>query len=1062
MEGTNFMGKLKDKMYNYFVRKNGRVWYEYERYVREHMEEHRLHRFNHIRLLMKLNWFYRVKKGNTPYIYWDEPLNKVIINNEVKSQTQNNRFHPESLYYQRETVDKLVTKLLNYDVICFDVFDTLIFRVFSSPDDAFKIMGIKQSIPDYKVIRKRALLYARKHQEKDEVSLSEIYNEIRKFYGTNIDEEMEIEIEKEITYANSYMLDVVNKLTNKGKTIVAVSDMYLSGKTITEILINAGFPPIDVYSSSDVGLNKKDGRLQAFVKEKMGAEKSYIFVGDNYTSDFQGSLKAGLNAYWYKNCQEIGSPYRSKADTSIAASVYKAIVNNTLHNGLFREGLFYEHGYTYAGYIVCGFCKWINELAKRYQIDKFLFLSRDMDVFYKAYNKFFYKLENEYVVYSRFAIQQLVFDIMPGEYIENTIKTRIEKNSIKEALAIFDLPDFKKELLEVGLDEENKLTNENYEKIIEIIYNNKDKVIDQFKGAVCGAKEYYRKLIGDSKNICILDLGWKGTAVVYLKKLFEVWGFNVNVRGAIVSISGNSYAESVVDSGLLDTYMKRQDIDFKVGVPRNANFEAFRGHLFEATFTSTKSSLLEYTDTDTFIYSRENPNAQLVEEIQRGIMDFCFEYIKRTKCIDEIVKITGFNANTPINKVLKDKSYTVQIWGDVLDEASGEPGFSKEAKTKTFFNIMEKAKLADARDYMGVYGCTIESDCLFICSTYSQVFITLVKIFNELIDNVDLILYDDIPNCYKLRNNLRRIKVFNNIIIFTKEGLPQRFHMEETDVEKLLEYHKFHMLSVEQKLRLKIENYKDVYLYYDGHHLGLYIQEKHIKYHLIEDGMNHFQHIYATPSVQEIPIVSEDNLKAYRQGWKYMCCGQNPDCISLEVNENRNLAIYHPNIIEKPRAEMIKNLSKDKKKLIYQVFIEDLNELKRLKNSMAIVFTSVLFNDGWVDSGSTQIKIYREIVDDLEKEGYFVVIKPHPRDKLIYSKHFQDCYIIDRLFPSEILDFDDSIQFEKGVVIASSAMELLNCIEKKERLGFKYFEKYREQVAPWLIESLDHPERHNW
>lgn len=79
---------IKDKLYNYFVRKNGRVWYEYERYVRENMVEHRLHRFRHLRVLIKLNWFYRVKKGNTPYLYWDtpvEPNNKVSNNSLVNA-----------------------------------------------------------------------------------------------------------------------------------------------------------------------------------------------------------------------------------------------------------------------------------------------------------------------------------------------------------------------------------------------------------------------------------------------------------------------------------------------------------------------------------------------------------------------------------------------------------------------------------------------------------------------------------------------------------------------------------------------------------------------------------------------------------------------------------------------------------------------------------------------------------------------------------------------------------------------------------------------------------------
>ena len=51
---------MKEFLYDFFVRKNGRVQYEYERYVREHIDEHYLHRLRHLRLLLQLNWFYRL------------------------------------------------------------------------------------------------------------------------------------------------------------------------------------------------------------------------------------------------------------------------------------------------------------------------------------------------------------------------------------------------------------------------------------------------------------------------------------------------------------------------------------------------------------------------------------------------------------------------------------------------------------------------------------------------------------------------------------------------------------------------------------------------------------------------------------------------------------------------------------------------------------------------------------------------------------------------------------------------------------------------------------------
>ena len=128
---------IKDKLYNFFVRKNGRVWYEYERYVREHLQEHYLHRFRHFKLLIKLNWFYRVKKENTPYLYWDEPL--APKENALKSITYNNNeltnskwtcntfWESESKSYSSWKEVHLVKRFLEYEYVVFDIFDTLIY-----------------------------------------------------------------------------------------------------------------------------------------------------------------------------------------------------------------------------------------------------------------------------------------------------------------------------------------------------------------------------------------------------------------------------------------------------------------------------------------------------------------------------------------------------------------------------------------------------------------------------------------------------------------------------------------------------------------------------------------------------------------------------------------------------------------------------------------------------------------------------------------------------------------------------------------------------------------------
>ena len=58
-------------LYDFFVNKNENVKYEYERYVKENLEEHYTNRIKQWKILLHLNWHYRVKQKTYPLIYWD-------------------------------------------------------------------------------------------------------------------------------------------------------------------------------------------------------------------------------------------------------------------------------------------------------------------------------------------------------------------------------------------------------------------------------------------------------------------------------------------------------------------------------------------------------------------------------------------------------------------------------------------------------------------------------------------------------------------------------------------------------------------------------------------------------------------------------------------------------------------------------------------------------------------------------------------------------------------------------------------------------------------------------
>ena len=60
---------VKDYLYYVLATKNKDISAEYDRFVNENIEEHYQNHMKHIRVLLGLNWHYRVLKKTDGYIY---------------------------------------------------------------------------------------------------------------------------------------------------------------------------------------------------------------------------------------------------------------------------------------------------------------------------------------------------------------------------------------------------------------------------------------------------------------------------------------------------------------------------------------------------------------------------------------------------------------------------------------------------------------------------------------------------------------------------------------------------------------------------------------------------------------------------------------------------------------------------------------------------------------------------------------------------------------------------------------------------------------------------------
>lgn len=199
----------------------------------------------------------------------------------------------------------ILTQTRKYEIVSFDVYDTLIHRHYVSPHMVFdsvesKLEDMGYDEQNFHIKRCEAERLAHLSTVREEVTLDDIYN----FYVTDKDckeilKKVEIETEIMCVYPDRIMKRIFDVLIKENKKIIIISDMYLSSAVIRKVLNKAGYSGYEkIYVSSDIGLTKGTGRLFAYVlKENEG--KSIIHIGDRFRSDYCNARENGMQSIWY-------------------------------------------------------------------------------------------------------------------------------------------------------------------------------------------------------------------------------------------------------------------------------------------------------------------------------------------------------------------------------------------------------------------------------------------------------------------------------------------------------------------------------------------------------------------------------------------------------------------------------------------------------------------------------------------------------------------------------------------------------------------------------------------
>lgn len=384
----------------------------------------------------------------------------------------------------------------------------------------------------------------------------------------------------------------------------------------------------------------------------------------------------------YRNVNRLGSPYRTYYDYNVVTNLADRITNLLLHANREEKSAYYEYGAACGGILTCGFCQWLNELADRKKIDLFLFVARDGDIMQKIYQRYYAKHDSEYLLFSRFASFELIFGDYPEEYLDKNIRPRMGRrdsdNSIGAILRECGLKFMENCLPDEGLSDGDILDENNYRAFRRFFLKNKQKMEICFQTSCIAAEQYYREVCRGHKNICVVDLGWHGKSVIYLKYFMErKCGMDVQVTGAMIGASPETVVQDYIRKDLINTYAFEND-KWRSPGSRNGEPMDYQEILCtELLFSSPKDTLLRYkigkSGETVFVYGKQNENIHAVREIHKGISDFAERFAGIQNKYG--LRVTPRDAYTPLYYTLRNKKLCDWIYENYKERENAVNGF---------------------------------------------------------------------------------------------------------------------------------------------------------------------------------------------------------------------------------------------------------------------------------------------------------------------------------------------------------------------------------------------------
>jgi len=550
----------------------------------------------------------------------------------------------------------ITNNLERYDIISFDVFDTLIFRACYEPSEVFELVGKEMAKTQnwyyapisYKNLR---IVAEQRAREKKGLGIDCTFEEIFcefPFSNEVKNELMQLEIkcEKNVQFLNQSIYSLLVDFFGKGKKIFIVSNMYYSGKQILDFLRSAGVDDnliSKIYVSSEQGCYKDSGKLfKCMLDDNPDVPPNRVLhIGDNEKADIIGAKNAGINSVHYNvTNNKFGSIYdfeRLKYNPQLG-EIYAIRKLSTANNPYDDENLkvFYNFGAEVIGPLYTLFAEWIIRYAKKRNANIVLAFMREGELLSNVINRAAKASNSDVVSVPTYISRHPAFmaSIFEENYEERlSVLFRRNELTTRQLLKFFDI-----DVSNTPFADKSDIA------INELILNDRSNLKDYLHSddvrqniLLCSKNNRelllrYIKSITNGKVALSVDIGFKGTTQFFLNDIFLYGEWEQKLYHSLMM--------GVSQTSILNIFNKADIITWLgfLGENEQEIGVVYRNPLLiECLVNSTCGSTCAYKDDNGTVVPLledtifDNTRIKFVEAVWEGIENFQVTFLSVTK-----------------------------------------------------------------------------------------------------------------------------------------------------------------------------------------------------------------------------------------------------------------------------------------------------------------------------------------------------------------------------------------------------------------------------------------------